>query len=123
MTECRVISFLVSETPLAVTRLVLPPASVLMIIFAWAPIHLPHSPLIFSSVAFLSFGSVADQACMTEGGTRYKTTNFLSFELVILMSFRLSAMHHRQSCPASHSLARHGVPIGPPGHGLDAPQK
>lgn len=54
MIETRMMSFLVSETPLGVTRFVLPPASVRMIIFEWAPIHLPHSPLIFSSAAFLS---------------------------------------------------------------------
>src|SRR5271166_6370456 len=76
MIEYNIISFLVSEIPLEVTRLVLPPASVLTIIFECARIQLSHSPLIFSSAAFLSFGSVFDHFSTTEAGMRYNTTNF-----------------------------------------------
>src|ERR1700683_585950 len=88
-------SFLVSETRLDVTRLVLPPASELMIIFAWASIHLTHSPLISSSAAFLSLGSVVDQACRTEAGARYKTRNFLRFELVIFNVLSFGCVRRR----------------------------
>jgi len=69
-TEHRMISLRVSDTPVCVTRLVFPPASVLSTMAAWAAIHRPHSPLIFSSATFLSSGSVAAHACMTEAGAR-----------------------------------------------------
>src|SRR5664279_593580 len=43
------------------THLVLPPAPVSVIIFAWSLIHLFQSPLIFSSATFLFSGSVFHQ--------------------------------------------------------------
>src|SRR3954454_13152532 len=69
-------SFLVSETPLAVTSFVLPPASVLIIILACSPIHFPHAACIFCSSGCRIVGSVFAQSAITEAGMRYRTRNF-----------------------------------------------
>ena len=74
--EHKMMSFLMSETPLSVTRLVLPPASVLMIILACSPIHFPHATCIFCSSACRIVGSVFAQSAITELGMRYRTRNF-----------------------------------------------
>src|ERR1700722_15547994 len=77
-------SFLVSETPFDVMRLVLPPASVLMIILPFAPIHFPHSSRIFCSAGCRVAESVFDQSATTEEGTRYRTRNFCLGESVMV---------------------------------------
>src|SRR5438874_8028434 len=69
-------SFLMLETPLAVTRFVLPPASVLVIILACSPVHFPHAACIFCSSGCRIAGSVFAQSAITEAGTRYRTRNF-----------------------------------------------
>ncbi len=66
MTESNSKKFLVLYL---VTRLVLPPASVLMIIFACSLIHCPQAACIFCSAGCLIAGSVFAQSSITDEGT------------------------------------------------------